>query len=271
MTRVRALLILLVLIGLAAAVVLGRWGTRWTVLQATSFSAGYSLEAAWDGNEIPNGKLDRPIGIAVAPSGDVYVTDARLRVVRFNAAGEFLGQWGREGEGRGEFRNPVGVAIGRDGTVYVSDYEQDRIQKFTATGEFRLAFGRSGSEPGALNAPAGLTVDEAGSLYVADFYNHRVQTWRENGSFARVIGHAGRVGPGCAPLPDRRHTERGRGSPGSRRLQLPAPVVRDQRPAPSPYRLSPVLALAAADLVQCRLLRANRCGGWGGRTHPCRR
>lgn len=197
----RVVLILLALVAVAAAIVLGLWGTRWTVARAVTPRAGYELQAAWDGRAIPGGKLERPIGIAVGPSGDVYVTDARLRVVRFNAAGEFLRQWGGEGDGRGEFRNPVGVAVGRDGAVFISDFEQDRIQKFTAAGEFLLEFGRVGSGLGEFNAPAGLTLDDAGSLYVADFYNHRVQKFAEDGTFQRVIGHSGRLGTGALHYP----------------------------------------------------------------------
>jgi DNA-binding beta-propeller fold protein YncE len=185
----------------AAAIALGLWGTRWTVPRAATPRAGYRLQAAWDGKAIPRGQLERPIGIAVGPSGDVYVTDAQQRVVRFNSAGEFLEQWGGEGDGRGEFRNPVGVAVGRDGAVFISDYEQDRIQKFTAAGEFLLEFGRSGSGLGEFNAPAGLTLDDAGSLYVADFYNHRVQRFGDNGTFQRLIGHSGRLGTGALHYP----------------------------------------------------------------------
>ena len=198
---VRVALVVIAFLAVLAAAVLGLWGTRWTVPQAASAGAGYALRATWDGDAIPGGMLRRPIGIAVAPSRDVYVTDARLRVVRFNAAGEFLGQWGRDGDGPGEFRNPVGVAVGPDGAVYVSDYEQDRVQKFTPSGEFLLAFGGPGSAPGEFNAPAGLTVDEAGTVYVADFYNHRVQTWRDDGSFQHAIGHSGRLGAGALHYP----------------------------------------------------------------------
>lgn len=195
----------LVLIAVApvaiSAAVLARWGTHWSIAPAPSVRPHYTLLAAWDGNAIPGGKLDRPIGIAAAASGDVYVTDARLRVVRFSSAGAFLGQWGQEGDGRGEFRNPVGVVVGQNGTVHVSDFEQDRIQTFTAAGEFLHEFGRSGSQPGEFNAPAGLAVDEAGSLYVADFYNHRVQKFEQDGRFRGVFGHAGRVGRGALHYP----------------------------------------------------------------------
>lgn len=193
--------IVLILVAVSAATALGLWGTRWRVPQAPAAGAGYTLQDAWDGSMIPEGGLQRPIGIAVAPAGDVYVSDERLRVVHFNAAGEFVGEWGREGDGRGEFRNPVGLAVGRDGAVYVSDYEQDRIQKFTADGEFLLDFGRAGSAPGEFSAPAGLAVDEANFIYVADFYNHRVQKFRPDGSFDVVIGDPGRLGVGALHYP----------------------------------------------------------------------
>lgn len=195
-TRVVVALLVAGLAGLLAA-----WGTRWTVPRAAGSSSGYTLRTTWDGAAIPGGRLERPIGLAVAPNGDVYVTDASPRVVRFNEAGEFIGQWGREGDGPGDFRNPVGIAVSADGAVYVSDYEQDRIQEFSATGDFLREFGRSGAGPGEFSAPAGLTVDDAGVVYVADFYNHRVQTFQANGSFEAVIGHPGRLGPGALHYP----------------------------------------------------------------------
>jgi hypothetical protein len=101
-----------------------------------------------NGRAIPGGKPKRPIGIAVGPSGDVYVTDARLRVVRFNSAHDFLGQWGAEGDGRGAFRNPIGVAAG-DRAVFVSDYEQDRIQKFTGAVNFLSSSAAPDRGPGS--------------------------------------------------------------------------------------------------------------------------
>ena len=198
---IRIGLIILALLAVAAAVVLGLWGTSWTVPRAPSSGAGYTLRATWDGAGNPSGALDQPIGVDVSPMGHVYVTDALQRVVRFSSQGEILGQWGREGSGPGEFGNAVGVAVGRDGAVYVSDYDNDRIQKFTAEGEFLLEFGRSGSGPAEFSAPAGLAVDRDGFVYVADFYNHRVEAFREGGSFQRAIGHSGRLGPRALHYP----------------------------------------------------------------------
>jgi len=197
----RVAVLLAVTATVLASTSLAVWGTRWTIPQAASPHARYTPRGEWDGSAIPGGTLHQPIGVAVAPSGEVYVTDARLRVVRFDPFGEYLGAWGREGDGEGEFRNPVGVAVGTDGAVYVSDYEQDRVQKFTAEGEFILEFGRSGSGPGEFNAPAGLAVDDEGGVYVADFYNHRVQKWQPDGSFAQVVGRPGRIGSGALHYP----------------------------------------------------------------------
>lgn len=197
-TRAGLLVLLLVL---AAVVVAARLGTPWTVPHAPASGAAYVLHATWDGASAPGGAFDRPIGIAVAPGGDVYVTDALQRVVRLNASGDVLGEWGREGDGTGEFGNPVGVAVASDGSVYVSDYEQDRVQHFTATGGFLAAFGRSGSGPGEFDAPAGLAVDDTGAIYVADFYNHRVQKFRPGGVVEATIGLPGRLGPGALHYP----------------------------------------------------------------------
>lgn len=189
------------LLCLVATAFRARYGAPWRLSSRAARGASYALAESWDGVNIPSGKLQRPIGIAIAPDGNVYVTDARARVVRFGASGEFKAEWGKEGNGPGEFGNPIGVAVAQDGSVFVSDYDQDRIQKFTADGRFLLAFGGSGSGPGQFKAPAGLAVDPGGFLYVADFYNDRIQKFTPSGSFVKVIGHPGRIGPGALHYP----------------------------------------------------------------------
>lgn len=197
---VRIVIVGLTLVAAPTTAALALWGTRWSIPLAPLRNGRYTLAGTWDGHAAAGGALERPIGIAVAPSGDVYVTDERSRVVRFDAAGAVLGEWGREGDGPGAFRSAVAVAVGSDGAVYVSDYEQDRVQKFTATGDFLLEFGHAGSGPGEFDAPADLVVDDSGSVYVADFYNHRVQKRLADGSF-QVLGRPGRLGLGAMHYP----------------------------------------------------------------------
>jgi DNA-binding beta-propeller fold protein YncE len=199
--RSRLVVIFLLTVIVLAACGLWHWGTAWTVPSAVGIPVRYKFLGYWDGAGSSSGKLLRPIGIAVASNGDVYVTDARIRVVRLASSGEFKGEWGREGKGHGEFGNPVGIAVAPDGSVFVSDYDQDRIRKFTSDGRFLLSFGASGKDRGRFTAPAGLAVDSSGSLYVADFYNHRVQKFRSDGSFEMIFGHPGRMGAGTLHYP----------------------------------------------------------------------
>lgn len=104
--------------------------------------------------------LSYPAGIAVDQEGDIYVIDTDISrkenkqsVYRFNKNGEFIGQWGKWGEGNGEFKYPCGIGIDKKtGDVYISeaywgakerpqDYPQVRIQKFSKDGKFKLKWG----------------------------------------------------------------------------------------------------------------------------------
>jgi DNA-binding beta-propeller fold protein YncE len=199
--RSRIGLLILALIVVVVVMALAVWGTSWTVPQASMPSVNYELVGYWDGAGAPSGKLLRPIGIGVAPDGDVYVTDARDRVVHFNAAGAFEGEWGKDGNRPGEFSSPIGVAVAPDGSVLVSDYDQDRVQKFTPEGRFILSFGSSGKGPGQFNAPAGVATDSSGNIYVADFYNHRIEKFGSDGSLVATFGHPGRMGAGAVHYP----------------------------------------------------------------------
>src|SRR5438128_2147426 len=80
--------------------------------------------------------FNRPTNLAVAPNGDLYVSDGygNARVHRFTAAGELIQSWGEPGTGRGQFMLPHGIAVHADGRVFVCDRENDRIQIFAAVG-----------------------------------------------------------------------------------------------------------------------------------------
>ena len=53
--------------------------------------------------------FDQPTGIAIAPSGDIFVTDGHGkndRVLKFSKDGRFIKSWGHHGTGPGEFDQP---------------------------------------------------------------------------------------------------------------------------------------------------------------------
>lgn len=113
-----------------------------------------------DGNH-----FDGPTDVAVAPSGEFYVSDGygNNRVAKFSAEGRFLLDWGRKGEEEGEFDLPHGIALDAEGRVYVADRSNLRIQVFDADGKFLHAWKSS-----ELGRPWGLSVGSDDYLYVID-------------------------------------------------------------------------------------------------------
>jgi DNA-binding beta-propeller fold protein YncE len=82
--------------------------------------------------------FNRPTNLAVAPNGDLYVSDGygNACVHRFSSSGKLLSSWGEPGTGSGQFMLPHGIAVDATGSVFVCDRESDRIQVFTAEGRF---------------------------------------------------------------------------------------------------------------------------------------
>jgi len=82
--------------------------------------------------------LNMPTDMAIAPSGDVFVSDGygNNRVVHFDAQGRFVKTWGKLGAGPGEFSCPHAIAIDSKGRLYVADRNNSRVQVFEQSGKF---------------------------------------------------------------------------------------------------------------------------------------
>jgi hypothetical protein len=109
--------------------------------------------------------FDQPSGIAVAPNGDVFVTDGHGkndRVVKFSKDGRFIKAWGRHGSGPGEFDQPHDISIGgSQGRVFIADRSNDRVQIFDQDGNFIAAWKQFGR-------PSAVFVSKDDTLYVSD-------------------------------------------------------------------------------------------------------
>ena len=130
----------------------------------------------WDapsdtGGARPNGTMWKAAGpfnrctdIALAPNGDLFVSDgyANSRVHKFSPEGRLLHSWGRPGKrGPGEFHIPHGIWVHWDGRVMVCDRENNRIQLFTGDGEY-LGMWTD------LARPCDIYVDHDGIAYVVE-------------------------------------------------------------------------------------------------------
>ena len=114
----------------------------------------------------PDG-FDRPTSVAVAPNGDIFVSDGHApnkygagRVVKFSKDGHFIKAWGRKGSAPGEFDEPHDIFVGGSrGLVYVADRRNSRVQVFDQDGKFIVAWKQFGQ-------PSSVFVGKDDTIYV---------------------------------------------------------------------------------------------------------
>ncbi len=160
-----------------------------------------------DGGNAVSAQLNRPSGVALSPSGNLYIADTDNHVVRMvtpvglisTVAGSGTsGTFDEWGAATGHvLTSPRSVAIDPAGNLYIADQEYHRICKVVRDGTIRVVagaglwvrsvgfawdniiYGFSGdgtTAPSAqLNSPAGITFDSAGDLYIADQVNQRIR------------------------------------------------------------------------------------------------
>lgn len=158
--------------------------------------------SVWGSSGNGEGQFTSARGIAIAPNGDVYVTDLLSdRVQKFDRKGNYLALLGGPGTGDGQFDGPAGIAVNASGDVYVADLGNHRIQKFSSTGAFVKKWGTYGDVFNyEFKVPQGVGLDPAGNVYVADTGNHRVMKYDADGNFLTKWGQKG-DGPGEFSFP----------------------------------------------------------------------
>ena len=89
--------------------------------------------------------------------------------------GNFLYQFGKQGEGDGEFNKPLCLSVNKAGHLMVCDKLNHRVQVFELSGKFVGKFGSKGSGIGEFNYPVSTAVLSDGKIAVIDCANHRIQ------------------------------------------------------------------------------------------------
>ena len=152
--------------------------------------------------------FDRPNGVAVDGSGNLYVSDTYNHKIRKITPAGVVTTFAGSGslgsvDGAGataRFGQPRGLAVDGSGNIYVSDTYNHMIRKITPAGVvITLAgSGASGSLDGSgptarFFNPCGLTVDASGNVYVADSSNHKIRKITPAGVVTTFAG-SGNVG-----------------------------------------------------------------------------
>jgi DNA-binding beta-propeller fold protein YncE len=130
-----------------------------TGIPADDFSS-----AGWKKVTHGGGPFNLPTDIAVAPSGEMFMSDGygNARVHKFSPEGKHLFSWGEPGNAPGQFNLPHGVWIDRRGRLLVADRENDRVQIFDQDGKLLSIWSTE------LIGPAFFYVDDDDIVYIPE-------------------------------------------------------------------------------------------------------
>lgn len=134
-----------------------------------------------------------PAVLAFFPNGDFLLGDGywNSRIVRYNAKGDFLMEFGELGDGLGQFDLVHGVAIDRNRRIYVGDRSNNRIQVFTEEGEFV-------DEWPDVSDPVGVFIDEHDAVWVISARLNRLLKFNTEGELQYYLGTFGGTRGGFA-------------------------------------------------------------------------
>lgn len=179
--------------------------------EVVSLYAGSVGVAGYNNGSGSNALFSAPQGVAVDPSGNVFVADTGNSVIREISSGGsvslFAGSPGNPGNADGtnstvQFYQPEGIAVDASDNVYVADTWNHTIRKITSAGVSSTLAGLAGTfgsfdgtNSGArFNCPTGVAVDGSGNLYVTDFNNNTIRKVTSAGVVTTIAGYAGSWG-----------------------------------------------------------------------------
>ena len=149
-----------------------------------------------------------PNDVLVAPDGSIFVADGHgpgnnNRIVKYDANGKYLLEWGGTGRDFGQFREPHALAMDSAGRLFVADRHNNRIQIFDQEGKHLDTWTQ-------FSRNSGLFIKDD-ILYAVDSESNR--TWGNNPGYRRgmrigsvIDGYVDFFIPDIEPNPDQAST-----------------------------------------------------------------
>jgi len=149
--------------------------------------------------------FNNPTGVAVDPSGNIYVADYGNNLIReITTAGMVSTFAGSGNQGAinatgllASFSGPAGITIDASGNLYVADAGSNLIRKITTSAVVTtLAGGDTTAMTNGIGAnasfsdPLGVTVDPSGNVFVADAGDNMVRMITPSGLVSTLAGTA---------------------------------------------------------------------------------
>ena len=152
-------------------------------------------------------QLYYPTGIALDPSGDLYVSDMYNHRIQRWRPGATVGITAAGGNGFGDsqtqLEEPGKIDIDSQGNLYIADTGNNRVQKWEyggLTGKTVAGGNGMGKELNQLHNPFGIAVDESGAIYISELSNHRVTKWNPGASKGEIVAGGNGEGAGANQL-----------------------------------------------------------------------
>ena len=158
----------------------------------TTVAGGGTSGFSGDGGPAIGASLSSPSGVAVDPSGNLFIADRNNNRVRrvdaatsviTTAAGGFIGDGGPATSA--SLNSPSGVAADASGNLFIADSSNNRVRRVdgatgiitTVAGDGARSFSGDGgpATSASLSSPSGVAVDASGNLFIAEFGNRRVR------------------------------------------------------------------------------------------------
>ena len=150
-----------------------------------------------------NPKYNNPAGVAIAPSGNIYIADTGNNAIRrisdgvvVTFAGTGVAGYVNGAPNVAQFTSPNAIAVDASENVYITEANSNAIRKITSAGVVSTfagsiataGFTDASGTSARFNTPKGIATDSSGNIYVADKGNSRIRKITSAGVATTVAG-----------------------------------------------------------------------------------